>query len=243
MANTALKFSVNAYNQLPQLDEATANLERVRAAFDEFVREASMIVTKSNLGKGQIGAFLLHRHWKVTPGSLMVERPRLLESGKIALVTAPTNEARARLTGVEPSRWAAPSAARPMEPLEFSADAFVIEIGRKIATTRGLIPSLARLVSGYNLQRIIGFMVVPRKGLSTQRYPDFVETNFDNMSIVTGERLSARAKREVITTGWPLASTRMGTVFACCYCSHPGGGTGCRHPKPDPPVCKPHGCV
>jgi hypothetical protein len=86
-------------------------------------------------------------------------------------------------------------------------------------------------------------MVVPRKSLTTQPFPDFVETNFDEMSIVTGERLSVEAKRDVIMTGWPLGSMRAGSVFACCFCSHPGGGLGCRHPKPDPPVCRPHGCV
>ncbi len=68
MPITSRKFSVDAYNQLPQLEEATANLNRIKKTFDEFVRAASRIVTQSNLGDGQIGAFLLHRHCDLALG-------------------------------------------------------------------------------------------------------------------------------------------------------------------------------
>jgi hypothetical protein len=239
----APEFDVNTYNRLPQLETATAKLQRAQGPFDEFIREASKRVTRSKVTDGQLGAFLLHRHWKLAKGEMMVERPRVLESGKIALVTSSTDGARARRSGVQPSRWAAPSVGRPMVALEFSADPFVIEINQKVVSDPQLLRDLAQIVGAYKLQGTVGFMVIPRKSLRTERYPDFVETNVDGMSIVTGERLSAEAKQDIIMTGWPLASSRRGTVFACCYCSHPGGGQGCRHPKPDPPICRPHGCV
>lgn len=240
---TKTTFDVKVYNELPQLESATGTLNAAKAAFDVFIREASTLLGSSNVADGQVGAFLLHRHWALKPGTIMVERPRVLESGKVALVTAATDEAKARRTQIQPSRWSAPSRRRPFVPLEFSSDPFVAEVGMRLFGQRALLAALAGVLQKHGLERTIGFMIIPRKSLRTERYPDFVETNRDGMSIVTGEKLSATAKREVIMTGWPLATTRVGSVFACCYCSHPGGGLGCRHPKPDPPVCKPHGCV
>jgi hypothetical protein len=243
MPNPADGFSVDVYNKLPELEDATKKLARVKADFDEFVREASRLLADADFGDGQIGAFLLHRHWKLDAGTMMVERPRILESGKIALVTSAVAATSTRGMGLRPCRWAAPSVEQAVVGLEFSPDPFVIEINEALTKRRGLLKSLAKLVGARNLQGTIGYMVIPRKSLTSQRFPDFVETNQGGLSVVTGERLSAKEKLTSIMTGWPLSTSRRGSVFACCYCSHPGGGTSCRHPKPDPPICKPHGCV
>lgn len=238
----ATKFSVTGYNKLPNLDAATTTLTSNKQAFDAFVRDATTALATAELANGQLAALLLHRHWKIGRGRMMVERPRVLQSGKIALITSAEDALSACRSGAMPSRWAAPSEKQPIVPLEFSVDPFVHEIYQVLCANRALLKKLATLLRKYNLHKTIGYMIVPRKSLSTQVYADFVETNADGLSIVTGEYLSRSQKRSSIQTGWPLSRSRRSSVFACCYCSH-GPTPSCRHPLPDPPVCQPHGCV
>src|SRR5439155_4989322 len=101
-------FSTDIYNELPDLTVTTERLTMLKGPFDRFVLEASAILTRARLGDGELGAFLLHRHWTLGPGQLMVERPRFLESGKPALVTCSVDAAVVR-DGVAPCRWIASS--------------------------------------------------------------------------------------------------------------------------------------
>jgi len=235
-------FDHNVYNALPTLEDANSNLSKRKNSFERFVREASDLLRATSLGNGELGAFLLHRHWTVEKGSMMVERPRVLESGRVALITASVEADSALESGVMPSRWCAPTVNRPVVPLEFSSDPFVLEVCKVLADQQPLLSDLAQMLQKHKLQKAIGYMVIPRQSLSSENFDDFVETNKDRISIVTGERLSPLERVSRIRTGWPLSWSRIGSVWKCCYCSH-GPGHTCKHRLPDPPICQPHGCV
>jgi hypothetical protein len=239
---TQSSFDVAIYNALPKLDAATAALAKLKTQFDKFVKEACGLLADTALKNGELGAFLLHRHWNLQAGRLMVERPRVLQSGRVALVTAATDSPSAIASGVMPSRWAAPDARQAMVPLEFSSDPFVLEVNGVLAKLPRLPTSLVKILHQHKLQNTIGFMVIPRKSLDLRDFEDLVETNDEDISIVVGERLSPLDKLNRIKTGWPLSWTRTGSVWRCCYCSH-GPGHTCKHKLPDPPICRPHGCV
>jgi hypothetical protein len=113
MSTELWTFTTAAYNVLPALKQATARLQKVSEQVDRFVRDASGLAAKAGLGKGELAAFLLHRHWRIDDKHCMMEHPRVLESGTIGLVTAASDvQARNRAGGV-PSRWAAPSEQEP----------------------------------------------------------------------------------------------------------------------------------
>jgi hypothetical protein len=187
-------FDTATYNRLPRLEVATKKLDGLKPQFDLFVRETSAILGEANLGKGEVGAFLLHRHWNLKPKHLMVERPRVLENGQVALITAAADVASSQRSLLTPSRWAAPSTERPMVALEFSVDPFVSEIVGKLTSNRPLVASLARSIEKHGLQETVGYMVIPRKSIPVDPQTDFVETNAGRISIVTGELLSAEEK-------------------------------------------------
>lgn len=257
-----LIVDASVYNKLPNLDRANAALDKAGASFGKFARDAIAALRNEKLTRGEIGAFLLHRHWRLKRGWAMVERPRLLTSGKVALITAPEPIGNAQRAGVVPSRWAYFDGARPSVSLEFSGDPHVIEISEIIANNGRIHTMLAELVARHRLQKIIGFMIVPRKVLQPIAGVTFVETNAAGISIVTGERVSRSEKSRFITTGWPLSGALMaGTVgrrrrrrgqrsrdtrrnagrTSITYCSH--NSHSCHHTLPDPPVCRPTGCV
>jgi hypothetical protein len=230
------------YNGLPSLEKANGQLQTIKGRFRVFLRNAISVVENSRLARGQLGAFLLHRHWNLQPGHVMVERPRLLSSGKVAMITAAIDAKRADESKKAPCRWMVSPGARTFMALEESTDPSVIQIAGRLQRDSALMRALCDVVLDHGLQEMIGYMVIPRKSLVSQPVGDYLETNLDGLSIVTREILSSDEKAASIKTGWPLARERTGSVWACCYCSH-GGGHSCTHPMPDPPVCQPHGCV
>ncbi len=238
--DSAQKCDPAVYNALPDLDVATSRLGDLDVGFQKFMESASAVVTRAGLGNGELGALLLHRHWLLEQGKLMLERPRVLESGKVALVTASVDEATA--LDASPSRWAASPGGR-LIPLEFSTDPYVRHLNVLLERRPEVIRSLTSLLEENELLSAVGLMVIPRKSFANQRFDEFVEENFDGVSVVTGHMLSPLERGARIKTGWPLPFGRGGTIFKCCYCMH-GGGLSCKHPlPPDPPICRPTGCV
>ena len=230
------------YNQLLDLDKANERLGKFQKEFDAFIGEISRSLAKTVLGTGELGAFLLHRHWKLEANCVMVERPRVLQSGKVALITKSLNVKEARMLKAAPCRWMVSGKGKQPVPLEYSVDPFVQEVHEVLIEAPKILKTISSDIVRHGLQDLIGFMIIPRRSLSFRNTGELVETNRDNISIVTVEHLSPKEKLSSIMTGWPFSSTRNGSVWACCYCSH-GGGHSCRHPKPDPPICRPHGCV
>ena len=237
----AWSFDVAVHNQLPTLEQANDRLMKFKERFDTFILKGSQIVADAKIGNGELAAFLLHRHWSLEDGRVMMERPRVLQSGKIALITSSCEESAALAAGAVPSRWTAVTSKEKMQALEFSADPFVREIDTILLGKRKVVDALTELLYEHDLQASIGYMVAVRKSLVSQEFSDLVEENEDRMSIVTGQNLSPLERQSHIRTGWALSWTRTGPVWAT-YCMH-GPMQSCKHKTPDPPVCRPHGCV
>lgn len=241
-------FDKACYNALPQLDKANAAFQSRKEHFDEFVKDASHFLSGTLFNDGQIGAFLLHRHWRLPANAIMVERPRVLVNGEKALVTAATASRIALASGVKPGRWAA-SSKGAVTALEYSSDPFVTEMHSLLDKNRGVARELSVIVHKHRLELILGYMIIPRMSVEVPPGYDLVETNRDKISIVKPERLTPSESAIAIKTGWALGDSRLGTlgnVWKCCYCIHHPGGS-CKHPLPNPdpppPICKPTGCV
>jgi hypothetical protein len=236
-------FDLGSYNDLPILDDATTALEKRRKAFEVFFRSACKLLRGSPLGKGDLAAFLLHRHWVLPRDSVMLETPRRLGNGQIGLVTAAIDRRASLVSGAAPCRWAVSKQDDSLHPLEYSLDQFVHGVNAKLRAHPGLVKSLVLLIQHHNLADMIGLMVVPREALRSSKFRDFVETNEENESVVTGKNLTDEERSLHIKVGWTFSPARMNANWTCCYCMHTPD-TSCRHPKPDPPpVCSPHGCV
>lgn len=224
------------YNQLPMLEDATAEMKHRQKDFNNFIKEGDAILSKFDFANGEIGAFLLHRHWELAGNSIMIERPRVLQSGKVGLVTYAERKSAVLTSGAKPSRWMALS--NSLIGLEYSVDPHVITIANRLSKSKKLIALLTDLLRKHHLENHVGYMVVPRKSLSSQQFRDFVEDNEGNVSVTTGQNLTRARRRKVIRTGWSFS--RRGRKAG--YCVHTPDYS-CKHSPPDPPVCSPHGCV
>jgi len=236
------RFDGDYYNRLPMLDDATRRLIRVRRDFDRFTRDATALLADTEFCNGEIGALLLHRHWPVRAGQIMVERPTTLKDGTTALRTASMSATRAMKVAATPSRWAAPEPDSWIVPLEFSTDPSVARVNERLSSSQTILQSLGDLLRRYGLEKIVGFMIVPRQTLRQASNCDYVETNEQNVSIITAEHLSASDRQSHVRTGWSLApktKVRKGRRRPQGYCIHTPD-YNCHH---TPPVCKPHGCV
>lgn len=230
------------YNALPLLDDAQAELRRKRTVFKALLADARRVLTALGASDGAgLGVFLLHRHWALRAKEVMLEVEQELDDGSPIWVTAATQIARARGMPAAPSRWAIDTAVGKLVPLELSTDSIVIRSNIAFRQDPRVLDALALLIAKHGLQDTVGLQIIPRKSLIAGAHSDFVETNDGGLSVVKGENLTPQERARCVKVCWSLAIRKAGNMV-CCYCSHYPGG-GCRHPKPDPPVCSPHGCV
>ena len=242
MAENIWNFSIENYNSLPTLNEAHAALAARRLAFERFLDSARDIVASYEMGDGRVAAFLLHRHWELQPGALMVEFPATLRSGRKALVTRAVH-ADTSSTSIWPARWSCSRTNPYVNALEFSTDPAVGSVYAEMIGHHDIIREITRLVFENEVEDLFGFAICSRFGLLFSDHQQLVEENFDEMSVVTAQTLTKEERKTVLQTGWPLLNRS--PVAGCkAYCVH-GPEQSCQHHTqiPDPPVCQPSGCA
>lgn len=234
------------YNSLPLLDEADATTKRTtaRQQLTELKRMASELANQAGLSKGELGLYLIHRHWNVPEGQVMVERPRVLSDGSIGLVTAASVVAAEAQQHIAPCRWTI-GEDDSFVPLEFSSDPAVVRVWQEIQCKSDLVSGLCQAVRRVGALGQFGYMINARDTFA--RLPasrHLIETSRDGMSVITVHDRGPTPDSNSIVIGWPLRDGQEPN-WECCWCMH--GPTSCRHPLPDPPppppICRPHGCV
>jgi hypothetical protein len=214
-------FDEQMYAQLPSVQEAHQSIKQRWDRFESFARDASQALAGSGI-EHDIGVCLLHRHFAVAPGELMLEDLQHLNAGR-ALVTS----ARPPPPGppIAPTRWGlvageSPAFVPSFVPLEFSSDPAVAHIGRRLANRLGVVESLGTLLKQHGLDDILGIAVLRRDGLTAGRQEIYVEDTQGDASVMTVQRQGDMDFTSLVETGWMLMSGKASAnaaCFICCY--------------------------
>jgi len=221
--------SPKAYNSLPEIMEADAAIEPIRSDLTQLIQHGSEACRSTLFARGAIGAFLLHKHWKVQEGECMIEHPGSHPSGKPALVTSVQ-----RFTGpssVAPSRFKIDPQRRELVALEFSSDHFVIQVWRDLVAHPTLLQGICSLVGDGGLADQIGFAIFARAAVQVAQGEEFVEENWNERSVLSAQVLVNDGQSAFVPTGWPFVSVSDAdaTTASCiAYCMS-AAGLHCRH--------------
>lgn len=244
----AVPCSPKQYNTLPGVVEAHEAMQAETGRLGTVLSGGSLACRSTSFRHGEIGAFLLHKHWEVEADDCMIERRGKLPSGKPALTTAARKwSAGQRLA---PSRLKVDAASKRLVALEFSSDPFVISAWRELSANQGFLDTVCGLIANTGLAEQVGFAIFDRASIKMAEGEQFVEENADNQSILSARCLTRNEEEIVIRTGWAFHSAAADepTIASCiAYCMSAGSSPHCKHHhlRPmemvaTPPVCLPH---
>ena len=238
--------SPHEYNGLPGIMEADAAIKGVRGPLDRLIDHGSKACRSTPFAHGEIGAFLLHKHWEVQDGECMIERPASHPSGKPALITSAQ-----RFAGpstVAPSRFKVDPQRRQLLPLEFSSDQAVVQVWRALVAHPTFLESVCCLIGDSGLADQIGLATFARAAVPVVEGEDMLEENWNQTSVLSAQVLHDEEGRVVVPTGWSFVSDSEADLMASsciAYCMS-AGGSHCSHhyARPmltaPPPVCTLH---
>jgi hypothetical protein len=233
--------SPKKYNSLPGVVEADDAIKLVQRSLDQLVDQGSEACLSTPFTRGQIGAFLLHKHWEVQESECMIERPAP-QRGKPALITSAQRFSSPATFA--PSRFKIDPSRRVLQALEFSSDQFVVEAWRALVAHPTFLESACQLIGDSGLADQVGFAIFDRATVPVAEGEQMVEENWDQKSVLSARVLTDDEQMIVIRTGWPFVSAREAdpTAASCIgYCMS-AGAPHCRHHASvlmiaPPPVC------
>lgn len=211
------RFDERMYAQLPSVEQAHRSIHQRWDRFESFAQDASRALSGSGI-EHDIGVCLLHRHFAMGPGELMVEEFKHVDEGR-ALVTCPRS--RPKDLSIAPSRWALATGDSPLAfaPLEFSSDPAVARICRRLEHRPAVIESLGALLRQHGLDDVLGLAILRRDGLWAGRHEIYVEDTHQDASVVTVRHHSEVNDASLVGTGWMLkAGTATANVACFIYC-------------------------
>jgi hypothetical protein len=183
------------YNALGEVEDAYRELSNRERSFDDFLDAFSALAYRHAVA-GYVGAFLLHRHFRLADREVLVEAPATLAGGRPALIAAPS--ATAEKVGA-PVRWAFVN--DQAVALEFSRDIACDEQWRGLSGSAQFISDLANLVYTYELAHLVGLCVTERAHLQRGDKQQYIERTFREGSVVTLDAVSDAAP-QFIPTAW-----------------------------------------
>jgi hypothetical protein len=244
--------SPREYNGLPGIMEADAAIKNAHEALDKLVDAGSAAVRSSLFAHGEVGAFLLHKHWEVPDGECMVEHPGTHPSGNPALITSAQ-----RFPGssaIAPTRFKVDPQSGQLMALEFSSDEFAVAVWRALLDYPDFLEGISRLVGDSGLADQVGIATFARAAVPMVQGEEMVEENWNNQSVLSAQVLVDDEEKVVVPTGWSFVSDKEEDVLAStciAYCML-FAGSHCVHHynRPDvikeerrissPPVCTLH---
>jgi hypothetical protein len=240
--------SPKEYNSLPGIMEADAAIKPLRRGLDQLVDRGSEACRSTPFTRGEIGAFLLHKHWEFQEGECMIERPASHPSGKPALITSAQRFRRP--STVAPSRFKVDPQRRELVALEFSSDQFVVQVWRALVAHPTLLESVCSLIGDSGLADQVGFAIFARAAVPVVEGEEMVEENWKQRSVLSAQVLVDDEQTAVVPTGWAFVSVSEAdlTASSCiAYCML-FAGSHCVHHygRPEelrvapPPVCTLH---
>lgn len=242
--------SPKEYNGLPGIMEADDAIKPLRRPLDQLVDHGSEVCSSTPFPFGEVGAFLLHKHWEVQEAECMIERPGRHPSGKPALITSARRFPRPYT--VAPSRFKVDPQRRELVALEFSSDEFVVQVWRDLLEHPTFLESVCRLIGDSGMSDQVGFGIFARAAVPVVEDEEMVEESWNQRSVLSAQVLDDDEEEVVVPTGWAFVSpSEADRMAARCqgYCMGAGGNPHCRHHAgglPEklmvspPPVCELH---
>jgi hypothetical protein len=239
--------SPKEYNDLPGIIEADAAIKPLRRPLEtKLVNHGSEACRSTPFIRGEIGAFLLHKHWEVQEEECMVERPASRPSGKPTLITSAQRFPKP--STVAPSRFKVDPQRRELVALEFSSDQFVVQAWHALVAHPTFLESVCCLIGDSGLADQVGFAIFDRATVPMAEGEQMVEENWNQRSVLSARVLGDDEQMVVIPTGWAFVSVSEADLIASScigYCMGAGSSPHCRHHaaiplKASPPVCTLH---
>jgi hypothetical protein len=239
--------SPKLYNRLPGIGEADEAIRPLQNRLDQLVKHGSEACRSAPFPRGEVGAFLLHKHWELRDGESMIERSAALPSGRPALVTS----ARRLISpaAIAPCRFQIDPKRRELQALEFSSDPFVVDAWQALQEDPSFLERICGLVSDSGMSDQIGFAIFDRASVPVAAGEQMVEENGDRESVLCARVLRPEEEDMVVPTGWAfVAETVPDAVATGCikYCMGAGSAPHCKHhyARPQrtvpPPLCRLH---
>lgn len=197
---------VNYYNTLLDVEDASEALH-AHPNFEEFLRTFAPLTAVFDM-QDVVGANLLHRHFTLDEGQLMVESFESWE-GQPALVSRPSDGGGVRT----PSTWRLDPHGS-LEPLEYSRDPGVSRATLEVSPE--FIADYASLLSRLELQPLLGLTVLQRDSLAPSAGQQYHEDTFEGASVVVAVP-NDEAGVDAITTVWAAGEFMGCTVYNTCH--------------------------
>jgi hypothetical protein len=231
-----LDFDACAYNRLPKVEDAYAELKKC-IDLEKLLRASADVL--SRVPHLDVGLFLLHKHHKLQSGEIMLEQYEVYEEDP-ALIYSPAKAESRRAAGVVPCRWRIieKDGDSVVVPLEYSTDQMAIESYSSITGCAEALGSLIKVILESHADGILGLASVKRSlPLATSQIYLETSDNANRRSII--RTADASAAQSAIPTIWSLdASLRCKTETSCTsrwecssWCRSSGSGHDREHQR------------
>jgi hypothetical protein len=184
----------NTYNRLGDVEEADA-VRHAHQDFDDFLKDFARLAWAHGL-MSSVGVVLLHRHFNVCDGQVMLETFEPTETGRPALVS----RARSHCADGVPVRWQ--WTGTRFFPLEYSTDPGAKRNFRALDEAPRFLPQCAKLLKTYGMDDLLGVALPERDGVKPREGEIYTERNTDVASVVTAEAKDAELEAGAIITTW-----------------------------------------
>ncbi|GKQ51222.1 hypothetical protein [Bradyrhizobium sp. Ce-3] len=229
--------SHHRYNDLPDVAEAFEALRPAQRRLDQLVASGTRVCAETPFARGELGAFLLHRHWDLRGEESIIERPGIHPTGRPALIAQAERLANDRTAA--PSRFLVDAERRELTALEFSSDKAVTHAWAALVAQPALLQDICSLVADSGLSNQVGLAILAR-AVSVPEGQELVEENWSRMSVTSAQPLPvADENLTVIPTGWAFISKKIQAAGSCiAYCMSAGSSPHCVHHYNRPPQVK-----
>jgi len=167
------EFHATHYNSLDPIEKADADLKS-EVSFNSFLGKVGEIVTAYKL-EDYVGVRLIHRHFSLNPGQVMVENFEKVKDVS-SLVTTPHDISLAREKGAVPSAWIFLDS--QLAVFEFSTDP-AVKVGlKKVKDSQGFLGDIRKVIKEFDLQDLISIGVIAKQSLIAEGDQIYWERNY-----------------------------------------------------------------
>lgn len=235
------------YNELEDVIVASQRLVRTGNTFEEYFSVLSRSAHELGAPDG-LGVLLVHRHWRLEPGGMMVERRGSFRD-RPALITAPEGQP---ATLCAPIRWVVDGEA--LVGMEYSDDPDAVAVSTALARHSRFIQTFIDITRGFGMADLCGLAVTRRTHLRCRDREFYLEFNGNNCSVVVATSLTMKGN-DAIDTVWPFPTGPVAGCTSRCRQTHRTRcvRSGDQHRQVHDfdhvssheytPICRPTGCV
>lgn len=207
-------FHASHYNSLPPIEKADEDIKS-KTFFQAFLNRAGEIIRSHKL-EDYVGVRLIHRHFSLNAGQVMVEKFEQIDSVP-SLVTSAEDISLAREKGAVPSGWIF-SKSNPVV-FEFSTDLAVKDGLALIQNSLNFLREMREVIEEFKLEELMAVGVLKKQSVVAEGDQIYWERNYynSNLSIVQLSDPFEPVKTETMFwTAWRFISE--GPITRCVMC-------------------------